>query len=181
MRPDPFEEDDIIPPWSNQNRDVMDEALRDTYERHRQVILESHRLLDHRIVDTYNFPFSRGVRVETLMHHIDQIYLDQQHAFRLKLSFGLILRNPATEEMRYFYPHNNQSIWENPMYLSSRNDFLKIRRSFRGMELEENVQACSTLYSMAGRYGHQREVRGDEDVFSPGWWRSRTARLHKEQ
>jgi hypothetical protein len=50
------------------------------------------------------------------MEQAEEIYDRQGHAFRLKLEFGLILRNTETGEFRYFRAYGNESLFERPVY-----------------------------------------------------------------
>ena len=61
------------------------------------------------------------------MRYADEIYRQEQRAFRLNVVFGVILQNRDTGEYRYFIPYNNNGIFERPLYLSRRRDLDQLR------------------------------------------------------
>ena len=61
------------------------------------------------------------------MQAMQNIYDRQQHAFRLNLQFGIILVNRETDEYRYFRPFTNESLFTRPIYISRRQDLIKLK------------------------------------------------------
>ena len=51
---------------------------------------------------------------------MDEIFTDQNGAFKINLSLGLILRNMESGEYRYFAPHVNDSLFPSPFLIGSR-------------------------------------------------------------
>ena len=70
----------------------------------------------------YNFPSNNLHRgFNEIRGHLHQIYNDQEHAFRINFSFGMILQNTETGEYRYYIPYFNNKIFHFPFTISIRN------------------------------------------------------------
>nr|XP_022301117.1 uncharacterized protein LOC111109328 [Crassostrea virginica] len=117
-------------PWTG------DRTLEEVYETNRTLILQRHR--EGTVHSTYNTPLNNHFSTNDLMNVMDEIYDRQQHAFRLNLEFGLILRNIETGEYRYFRPFTNQSLFTRPLYVSRRPDLLKLRRRLETFNFEDH-------------------------------------------
>ena len=74
----------------------------------------------------YNLP-TNNLRdgVDEIWWKLDEIFTDQNGAFKINLSLGLILRNMETGEYRYFAPHVNDSLFPSPILIGSRK-YLRI-------------------------------------------------------
>ena len=69
------------------------------------------------------------------MEHIERIYNDTNFAFKINLSFGLILRHIRTLEYRYFIPYYNQNIFNVPILISRREDLSSLRERLSEMDI----------------------------------------------
>ena len=49
----------------------------------------------------YNFPTTDSLDINQITHQIEQIFSNHPNAFKINLSFGLILQNIETREYRY--------------------------------------------------------------------------------
>ncbi len=87
------------PPWEKENGDV-DVALRRCYETNSAIILEPHNQTD--VISTFNVPVPVDITVDNIAASLNEIYSRQTHAFKLNLTFGMILRHIETGEYRYF-------------------------------------------------------------------------------
>ena len=130
IQPRPW--DDQSAPWLTEGGGV-DQGLRDVYEVNAPLILEQHR--PGPILSVYNFPIGNDVTVEQLVGHVDTIYGEEQYAFRLNLSFGVILRNRETGHFRYFKPYTNQAVLETPFAISKRGDLKRLRLQLSKLDL----------------------------------------------
>ena len=95
------------PPWGDPVRDV---SLRQIYEGNQNVILADAKIGKGRKV-IYNLP-TNNLRdgVDEIWWKLDEIFTDQNSAFKINLSLGLTLRNMEIGEYRYFAPHVNDSL-----------------------------------------------------------------------
>jgi hypothetical protein len=123
---------DNSPPWEMEDGTV-NQPLWDNYEANTPYILEQHR--PGPVQSFYNFPIENDVTVDQLMRFSEEIYRRQQHAFRINLTFGVILRNRETGEYRYFIPLTNKTAMENPVYISKSTDLRRLRLRLSRLDL----------------------------------------------
>lgn len=70
------------------------------------------------------------------MHQsLREIFGRQTHAFKINLSFGMILAHTETGRHRYFRPYDNQSVLEEPVLVSERADIQKVVRKLSKMDV----------------------------------------------
>ncbi|XP_053391893.1 uncharacterized protein LOC128554633 [Mercenaria mercenaria] len=128
-------------PWDNNNapweRDGWNADLREVYEANAPLILESHRRGP--IMSVYNFPLDNDVSMDQLMGFANEIYRQEQQAFRLNLVFGVILQNRVTGEYRYFVPYNNNGIFERPLYISRLRDLDNLRLNLQRRDILTDI------------------------------------------
>ena len=72
--------------------------LQAEYAMNRRYILRGDD--DSDLKKVYNFPSNNLHRGFNKRGHLNQIYNDQEHAFRINFSFGIILQNTETGEHR---------------------------------------------------------------------------------
>ena len=118
-------------PWEEDN--AIDERLRTVYEANAPLILQPNSPGPN--ISVYNFPAGNDVNEDQITEAADAIYDQQHHAFKLNLSFGVILRNRETGEYRYFRPFYNDSVLERPLYVSRRRDLRTLTLRLRRMDL----------------------------------------------
>ncbi|MEW8119475.1 MAG: hypothetical protein AB2792_20110, partial [Candidatus Thiodiazotropha sp.] len=109
------------------------DALREVYDANAPLILENHNQGPLRSV--YNFPLTNDVNLNQLMGFAEDIYRQQDRAFRLNAVFGMILQNRETGRYRYFIPYNNNGIFERPLYISRRVDLQRFRRELERKDI----------------------------------------------
>ncbi|KAL4233465.1 hypothetical protein ACF0H5_008146 [Mactra antiquata] len=113
----PWNESDQLP-WVKEDG-TEDEHLKITYEQHRHLILKQKRVeLTNEI--RYNFPITNNLSVDNLVQQMEEIYNDFDQAFKVNMSFGIILINIETNRYRYFAPYSNENIFHQPMLISDR-------------------------------------------------------------
>ena len=97
------------------------------YSINRQYILAADE--DSDLKKVYNFPTNNLHRGLNKIRQLTQVYNDQQNAFRVNFSFGMILQNTETGEYGYFVSYFNTKILNFPFTLSNRNSirFLKYK------------------------------------------------------
>ena len=125
-------------PWGNQRApweedNAIDERLRTVYEANAPLILQPNAPGPN--ISVYNFPAGNDVNEDQITEAADAMYEQQHHAFKLNLSFGVILRNRETGEYRYFRPFYNDSVLERPLYVSRRRDLRTLTLRLRRMDL----------------------------------------------
>ncbi|KAJ8320616.1 hypothetical protein KUTeg_002203 [Tegillarca granosa] len=124
--------DETEAPWHREDGSV-DERLRDVYTANEPIILQNHDIGP--VQSTYNFPIDNTLSVDQLMQQANAIYLDQQHSFRLNMSFGVILQNRVTGEYRYFTAYTNHVTFESPLFISKRSDLRQLELRLKRMDI----------------------------------------------
>ena len=125
-------------PWGNgpapwEGDDETDDRLKTVYEANAPLILQTNAPGPN--ISVYNFPAGNDVDENQISEAADAIYQQQDHAFKMNLSFGVILRNRETGEYRYFRPFYNDSVLDRPLYISKRRDLRTLTLKLRRMDL----------------------------------------------
>ena len=111
--------DSDLPPWMKEDG-VLDQDLEITYNQHRHLILKEKKSeLTNEI--RFNFPVSNNRTVENMVQQIEEIHSDIDNAFKINVSFGVILVNMDTRRYRYFAPYSNENVFPTPLMISDRN------------------------------------------------------------
>ena len=75
------------------------------------------------VQDRYNFRLER-LALTALYSSLMEIFQEQTLAFKLNVSYGFILRNNITKELRYWHSsQNNGRVFERPPLIQTREDF----------------------------------------------------------
>ncbi len=64
----------------------------------------------------FNAPVPVDITVEDIAAALNDIYSKQTHAFKINMTFGMILRHIETGEYRYFRPFSNQRFDDSDIY-----------------------------------------------------------------
>ncbi len=75
----------------------------------RALILEPHNQTN--VISIFNAPVPVDITFEDIAASPNDIYSRQTHAFKINMTFGMILRHIETSEYRYFRPFSNQAIF----------------------------------------------------------------------
>ncbi|VDI49470.1 Hypothetical predicted protein [Mytilus galloprovincialis] len=121
-------------PWEIEGGE-NDLALKEVYEANAPLILENHR--EGAIHSVYNIPLTNDVNMHQLMLAADSIYQRQQHACKLTMTFVVILIYTEEKRYRFFKPYENDSVFEEPLFISKRSDLEKLRRKLTNLNLRE--------------------------------------------
>ena len=121
-------------PW-----DAGDQVLRDMYEDNRHVILADARIDRGRKV-VYNLPtFNIRTGLHEISDKLQEIFDDQQGAFKVAMSLGMILRNTETGECCYFAPSTNETVFPTLSLISKRHYLALYENKFRQLDLIEHM------------------------------------------
>ncbi|KAL4233467.1 hypothetical protein ACF0H5_008148 [Mactra antiquata] len=136
----PWNESDQLP-WVKEDG-TEDEHLKITYEQHRHLILKQKRVeLTNEI--RYNFPITNNLSVDNLVQQMEEIYNDFDQAFKVNMSFGIILINIETNRYRYFAPYSNENIFHQPMLISDRIENDRIEVEYNDWEDDSEMSSTS--------------------------------------
>ena len=75
--------------------------------------------IHQKLTDIYN---ERISNLTDLKEIIQSIFEQQTSAFKLNLSFGFLLRNSETGEVRYYYPSQNGFVFQEPLLIANHED-----------------------------------------------------------
>lgn len=129
--------DEFLPPWVQEDGSI-DEQLKRTYDLHRHLILRR-RHTDGPVRSIFNFPIANNVSLDQLMEQVESIYQESQFAFKINLSFGIILQHIETEAYRYFVPYHNENIFSRPILINNRNDILRLRDRLARLDITNYI------------------------------------------
>lgn len=94
----------------------------------------------NRIQDTYNYVLD-VLNVEQFGEMTQRIFNEQTTVFRINVSFGFILRNIETGEMRYYHSsHNNARFLEIPHWVRNQDDLKKFIDELNRNDLLEHIR-----------------------------------------
>ena len=116
-----------------------DDEVRQEYEINRPFILAPTRQTRDNAV--YNFPTNDlQDGFGEMRNHLNEIYENEVNAFKLNLSFGLILKNSATQKLRYFVPHSNETLFNTSQAISSRRDLARVMQRIENIDVQDHLQ-----------------------------------------
>lgn len=114
------------------NIDVITEASKSEDERLVKELTAAKHFLQPTLTNykhqmVFNFPIVEESHA-TLMKYADRVYSELPCAAKVNISFGYVLKSNSDEDTnapyRYFYAHDNHSIFEKPITVSDRSELL---------------------------------------------------------
>ncbi len=107
-------------PWVRDDGSVNGD-LKKIYLNNAHIVERGH--VRYQLYDEYNFRLNQDFRVEIDMRsHLDQIYKDQDHAFKINLAFTVVLKHKHDGQYRFYYAHDNNSCLDSPYYIHNADD-----------------------------------------------------------
>lgn len=124
-----------------------DDDLRDVYKVNRPHILSSHR--DSADGMVYNFPTNNlQDGVSEFTNHLNTIYDNENEAFKVNVSIGIILRDVATGQYRYWIPYSNYSLFDTPEVVSNRAQLNRVIAKLLKLDIREYVNLLKSDSSL---------------------------------
>ena len=76
---------------------------------------------------------------DTIIHtQLDKIVCDMAGKdFKLNASFGLILQNRSTEELKFYHPSNNNTIFDSPKQVKDADDLISLLNDMEQSDVYE--------------------------------------------
>ena len=106
-------------PWSDSEDPFDNDDIRKVYDTNKPYILAPHSSKGVKYL--YNFPTNNlSDSYKEIEDHINEIYQDQNNAFKINFSLGLILFNIEKKIYRYFIPYHNTRVLSHPRMISSK-------------------------------------------------------------
>ncbi|XP_033729711.1 uncharacterized protein LOC117318893 [Pecten maximus] len=126
---------DERPPWL----DGHDMELERVYRANERFILVPDN--PDSVRATFNVPLNDNPDLSQILERVRQIYSQQEHAFRINFMFGLVLRHTETNDLRYFIPDQNETLFPQPILINDGRDIDgKLRRRLDGLDLGEHLR-----------------------------------------
>jgi len=89
----------------------------------------------NRLLDWYNFRLY-SLQPTDLLHHLDDIFNDQNTVFKINVSFGFILRSNETNRLQYHYAsRNNNQVFDQPFIIATRADLEQLRQALLNLDV----------------------------------------------
>ena len=99
------------------------ELYRDIYARHWNTIKTS--VKRGAIRDVFHFPIANYTQGD-VTKQLNTVRSETDGTFKINVSFGFIIRNRTTEELRFYHPSNNTLLFETPMLIVNQGDFINL-------------------------------------------------------
>ena len=135
-----------IPPYVE---DLNNPELQAEYALNRRHILAGDEDIDLKKV--YNFQSNNLHRgFNEIRGYLTQVYNDQENAFTINISFGMILQNTETGEYRYYIPYFNNNL-HFPFTISNRKSIRFLMFKLAKVDIIQQARAVrpSTAWTLA--------------------------------
>ncbi len=127
-------------PWENQHHETIDPELKQVYELHIPIYLESHKIGN--IQSLYNFPIQNNFNLNDIRQHLNFIYHSQTQSFKLNVMFGLILKSVADDDngrYRAWLYYKNDYLFTRNLYISKRAHLERAIERMKHMDITNYI------------------------------------------
>ena len=111
------------------------EEYKEIYTRHYNTIQT--RVSRGRIKYVYHFLMTENYNPSLLDEYLSVIRSDHENGCKLNAAFGFILKNIDTQELKFFHPSNNNTIFELPKRVLDERDYEKLREDLERRDVVE--------------------------------------------
>ena len=125
------------------------EEYKEIYTRHYNTIQT--RVSRGRIKYVYHFLMTENYNPSLLDEYLSVIRSDHENGCKLNAAFGFILKNIDTQELKFFHPSNNNTIFELPKRVLDERDYEKLREDLERRDVVEyaNTQRPGSKWRVA--------------------------------
>ena len=97
--------------------------------------------------DLYHFPI---FRYNNITEFLDTVREATQGDFKINVSFGFIIKNRGTDELRFYHPSNNSMLFETPRLIKGSDDFRRLSDDLERQDALEyaRLQRPSTSWTV---------------------------------
>ena len=122
------------------------EEYKEIYSRHYDTIRT--RVFRGRIKYVYHFLMTENYSLSLLDEYLSVIRSDRENGYKLNAAFGFILKNVDTQELKFFPPSNNNTIFELPKRVLDEQDYENLREDLERRDVVEyaNTQRSGTKW-----------------------------------
>ena len=122
------------------------EEYKDIYSRHYDTIRT--RVFRGRTKYVYHFLLTENYNLSLLGEYLSVIRSDHENGYKINAAFGFILKNLDTQELKFFHPSNNNTIFELPKRILDEQDYENLREDLERRDVVEyaNTQRPGTKW-----------------------------------
>ena len=106
------------------------EEYRGIYERNWSTINQS--VKTWKFKDVYHFPV---IDIGNILHLLRDTLNNYNRAIKINASFGFILRERLTDELKFFHPSNNTKLFDIPKMIQNPEDLKKLEEEFEKVDI----------------------------------------------
>ncbi len=118
-----------------------EDRLEQVYRENETYILRNHQLEDANN-QIFNFPVAGKVEDEDIRRHMEYIYEHPatEHAYKIELAAGVIIRHSETGNVRYFRPEANAFLLDGPLVVANRDALNEAIDILIGINIDDAVR-----------------------------------------
>ena len=75
-----------------------------------------------------------------LQNYARAIFQQQNHVFKMNLSFGFMMKNFETEEVKHFYSSNNTKLLREPVLVRNEDSLKKVYESLETEDISDYIR-----------------------------------------
>ena len=122
------------------------EEYKEIYTRNYNTIQT--RVYRGRIKYVYHFLNAENYNPSSLEEYLAVIRVEHENGCKLNAAFGFILKNLDTQELKFFHPSNNNTIFELPKRVIDNQDYEDVAKDLEKQDVVEyaNTQRPGTKW-----------------------------------
>ena len=122
------------------------EEYKEIYIRHYDAIKT--RIFQGRTKSVYHFLMTENYSLSLLDEYLSVVRSDRENGYKINAAFGFILKNVDTQELKFFHPSNNNTIFELPKRVLDEQDYENLRKDLERRDVVEyaNTQRPGTKW-----------------------------------
>ena len=125
------------------------EEYKEIYTRHFNTIRT--RVYRGKIKYVYHFLMTKNYSPKLVKEHLSVIWDEHKNGFKVNAAFGFILENRDTQELKFFHPSNNNTIFELPKLVINNRDYKELLDDLEKQDVMEyaHTQRPGTKWRVA--------------------------------
>ena len=122
------------------------EEYREIYTRHFKTIQT--RVHRGKIKLVYHFLMTENYSSKLVKEYMSGIWDEHKNGFKVNAAFGFILKHTDTQELKFFHPSNNNTIFELPKLIMNNRDYKELLADLEKQDVMEyaHVQRPGTKW-----------------------------------
>ena len=117
---------------------MVREMTQELYEKNKHIIQDHEKI--GAVNSEFFFELEEGILTRSMIQaHLRHILSRTQNAFQIKVSLASFLQNAVSEELWFYYAHENEPLLDAPFLVSDNADVERLIAAIREKDLYENV------------------------------------------